>query len=164
MQTQSQNNQPVLQPDNQNEYGYFDAFGDAFQRILNNRILWVWGILLASGGFSFVSDSKDFGGNQMSVDSWERFWWIFPIVVVVGLVVVIGLWFLSTVARPGVIRAIDRLQNNPDSETKHRDIWEQGKMKFVEIVKLDLMVFVISLGVIFAFIISAIIVAILVSV
>ncbi len=153
MQTQPENVQPASQPQDQDSYGYFDAFSDAFRRIWKNRTLWIWGIFLGLGGFSFNFNGGAGGGTEdfSSAEAEQflsNFWWIIPIAIGVLFLIGIAFWVVSTIVRPGVIRALDRLQNNPDSETKHRDIWEQGKAKFVEIIKLDLMIILISFGLI----------------
>lgn len=138
---------PENQLQNQQTDGYFDAFKSSFKRILNNKILWVWGIFISTGG-SFFSGMGDEAGNAdgKMEDFLNEFWWIFLILGAGALVIGIALWIFSTIVRPGVIRALDRLQNNSKSEVKHRDIWDQGVERFKEVLKFDVIIFLIIMA------------------
>jgi len=158
MQAQPNSVQSGNQKQGQQPYGYFDALSGAFQRIWKNKTLWIWGIFLTAGGGGFFSNI----GNSPEIEersALAEFWWIIPIAIGIGFLIGIVFWIFSTIVRPGVIRALDRLQNNENSKAKHRDIWEQGKSRFIEIIKLDLIIFLVGIGIMMSFVIAMIIIA-----
>lgn len=153
---------PENQLQNQQVDGYFDAFKNSFKRVLNNKILWVWGIFISTGGsfFSGMGDEAGDADGKME-DFLTEFWWVFVILGAGALIIGIALWVFSTIVRPGVIRALDRLQNNPKSEVKHRDIWDQGVARFKEVLKFDVIIFLIIIAGLIIIALAGVIVAVI---
>lgn len=167
MQQQLDSNQPSPTPDPssqmpdvpQNDKSwvaeYYKAAKAGFMRVWLNRYLWFWGIFLPAGigvnaNYNFNSQDfsrsenvdgyvRDFFANMRNFISEYAIWIIFG--VLLFLVILVLFWILSAVARSGVVRVIDALQN-PKEEISHtfKTVWQKGKQRFVSIMMIDVII------------------------
>lgn len=139
---------------------WFDQYADAVKqslgRIWANKFLWMWGIFLISGSCNLninMDESESEEAVQFFVDRWGSplgFWQEYQIFIILGIILVlslqIGWWVMSVIARKGVILSLDKLQNTEAKNSQEQDklsVWRQGKTDFWEIVKIDIIIFLV---------------------
>jgi hypothetical protein len=134
---------------------YYNAAKAGFSRIWANRFLWFWGFFLpvgmgASFNYNFSPEESKFSeGNGVDFASaMEKFgsfvhenltWFVigFALFVVVSVL----FWILSAIARLGVTRAIEQMQDPTSPITYNfKEIWNQGKVGFGQILLLDFVI------------------------
>lgn len=139
---------------------YYQAVLDAAKRIWINKFLWFWGILLPSG--LMIENSRNGKEESESVNfdilifQLRQFWIDNSAWIIAGLILffflIIILWLLSSIARGGVIDVLNELQEI-DAEKQEKlnqkeyfkKVWKIGKLRFKNIIKLDLLFFLIFL-------------------
>jgi hypothetical protein len=144
---------------------YYQAVLDAARRVWANKFLWFWGVLLPSG--LIIGNSQSGSEENESVDldilffQWRQFWidnstWIITSLILFFFLIIV-FWLLSSIARGGVINILNELQ---EIDTKKQEkvnqkeyfkrVWKIGKIKFKDIMKLDLLFLLIFLALITA--------------
>lgn len=132
---------------------YYQAAKEGFWRIWEHKTIWVWGLLIGSGasldfGGGSSEESAEFAGFQQSMSEFVSLYlgWI-----VLGVLMVIALclffWFLSMVARAGVIKELNDKQNKKNHQLGFKKIWQTGKKHFSKMFYLDLAILGVVLGV-----------------
>ncbi len=150
-----QNDKPQKPQANKLPEGYFEIFSQAFRRIWRNPQIWFWGLLIPSGfayqfggGDSPEGSAGDYSPEDMLAAAGnfisENLVWIIMGILII-LAVSLFLWILSSIARAGLIKKIDKMQNVSGEKGQFKEIWELGRLRFVNILKIDLIVFAITL-------------------
>ncbi|MDZ7611365.1 MAG: hypothetical protein U5L10_01245 [Candidatus Moranbacteria bacterium] len=127
--------------------GYFDIFSQAFKRIWKNPRIWFWGLLVPSGftaqfgggGSPTDEGQSDFSWAQMQSFLMENIAWI-AVGVLLFLLVFLAIWLISTIARGGLIKKIDKMQNIKNEKSGFKEVWTLGRICFWPILKVDLLV------------------------
>lgn len=132
---------------------YYQATISAFKRIWKYKFLWLWGVLLPSGlpmNYSFDQGKAkeiDLGPDTASF-YFQQYWMNYAVWIISGiillLIIVIICWLFSAIARGGIINCLSDLQEkeeNKEVEWKKelKKIWQIGKLRFWNIIKLDLL-------------------------
>jgi hypothetical protein len=139
---------------------YCQAVLDAAKRIWVNKFLWFWGILLPSGLIIENSQGRPEENESVDLDilffQWRQFWIDNSVWIITGFILffflIIVFWLLSSIARGGVINTLNELQEI-DTEKQEKlnqkeyfkKVWKVGKLRFKNIIKLDLLFFFIFL-------------------
>ncbi len=132
---------------------YYQAAKESFRRIWQNKSIWFWGIFISSGMyFSFSEKDKEEdrvleGGfiEEFILNYWN---WIL-ISILVLLILGFIFWVISGIARFGIIKELDRKQNNKKYLLTFRGIWRVGREDFKKVLLLDLSILGVVLGVLF---------------
>jgi len=132
---------------------YYQAAKESFQRIWQYKTIWIWGLLIGSGAsLDFGGESSEnpdeFANFQQTMGEFVSLYWGW-IVLGVLLVIALGLlcWFLSMVARAGVIKELNEKQNKKNYQLGFKKIWHIGKNHFSKMFYLDLALLAVVLGV-----------------
>gem|GEM_PF-970808 len=122
---------------------YYEKFKISFRRIWENKFLWFWGMFLPGSigiGFNIEEQITKLKPDQIS--SWE----VFIIENIASLIFLFVtalffwffLWFVSAIARSGVIQVLFCLQNPKNRKKVNcRKIWKLGKKNYKNILILD---------------------------
>lgn len=130
---------------------YYQTAKESFHRIWQNKTIWFWGLFVSSGMyFNFSGNHKE---EQQPLpegfvnDVWVNYWnWILGGSLVFLLLIVV-IWIISAIARSGVIKELDKKQNNKKYQLGFKNIWKIGKVDFKKVLVLDLWLLGIVLGV-----------------
>lgn len=150
---------PKHKDDRGKDEGYFDAAQKSFARVWQNRFLWFWGIFLPSGLFSSLnylpSPSHPEKMPKLSLE-WlknillqSRYAYLadkMEAVIAVSLLAILVMffvyWMLSAVARSGVIKTLDLVQNNQAiRDYSVFNVGRSGKPEMGPIMQLDILIF-----------------------
>lgn len=130
---------------------YYQAAKESFKRIWQNKTIWFWGLFVSSGMyFNFSGNHKE---EQQPLpegfinDVWVNYWnWIL-VGFLVFLFLILVVWIISAIARLGVIKELDKKQNNKKHKLSFKSIWKIGKTDFKKILALDLWLLAIVIGI-----------------
>lgn len=130
---------------------YYQAAKKSLKRIWQNKTIWFWGLFVSSGMyFNFSGNHKEEQQpppEGFARDVWVNYWnWIlvgFIILLVLALII----WIISGIARSGIIKELDKKQNNKKHKLSFKGVWKIGKTNFKKILILDLWLLGIVIGV-----------------
>jgi Na+-transporting methylmalonyl-CoA/oxaloacetate decarboxylase gamma subunit len=130
---------------------YYQAAKESFKRIWQNKTIWFWGLFVSSGMyFNFSGNHKE---EQQPLpegfinDVWVNYWnWIL-VGFLVFLFLIVVVWIISAIARSGVIKELDKKQNNKKHKLSFKGVWKIGKTDFKKILALDLWLLAIVIGI-----------------
>lgn len=130
---------------------YYKTAKESFHRIWQNKTIWFWGLFVSSGMyFNFSGNHKE---EQQPLlegfvnDVWVNYWnWIL-VGFLVFLFLIVVVWIISAIARSGVIKELDKKQNNKKHKLSFKGIWKIGKTDFKKILALDLWLLAIVIGI-----------------
>jgi hypothetical protein len=109
---------------------------------------------LVPSGFAYQfgggsSSEEEFASrDQFSQDQIVQFFsdnlaWII-IGFLICLMLFLVIWILSAIARGGLIKKLDKMQNIAEEKGNFKEIWRTGKTFFVNVLKVDLWIFVFN--------------------
>ena len=130
---------------------YYQAAKESFKRIWQNKTIWFWGLFVSSGMyFNFSGNHKE---EQQPLpegfinDVWVNYWnWILA-GLLISLILIVVIWVISAIARLGVIKELDKKQNNKKHQLSFKGVWKIGKIDFKKVLILDLWLLGIVLGI-----------------
>jgi hypothetical protein len=131
---------------------YYQAAKKSLKRIWQNKTIWFWGLFVSSGVYlNFSGNHKEEDRKPLEEgfvnDIWVNYWnWIIAGLIIL-LVLVLIIWIISGIARSGVIKELDKKQNNKKHKLSFKGIWKIGKIDFKKILILDLWLLGIVIGV-----------------
>ncbi|MFO7807130.1 MAG: hypothetical protein R6V40_01755 [Candidatus Moraniibacteriota bacterium] len=134
--------------------GYLEIFKQSFFRIWENPLIWIWGILIPSGfAFQFgggSSPDEEFSSQgAASFEQFNQFVLANLLWIIIGLFVLLTLslilWVLSSIARGGLIKKIDKMQNIEGGKSSFKEIWQIGRICFWNVLKVDLWILAFNL-------------------
>jgi len=143
----------------QNNNQYYQAVIDAFKRVWKYKFLWIWGIFLPSGmsmNYGFDQNDLEDVNTEVIIFQIQQFWIEHSVWIILGAValfiLIIAIWIFSAIARGGVINSINNLQeikecdqDKVNQKEQLRNIWQIGKLRAWNIIKLDLLFILIEL-------------------
>jgi len=122
---------------------YYKAAEDGFWRIWKNKNIWFWGLFISAGtasSFGTGNDNPESISEESVAKFFSDYWqWILA-GFILFLIFIILAWIFSAIARTGVIKELNKKQNNKKHVFRFKKIWVEGLKDFKKIIGLDLII------------------------